>query len=141
MPLLMSEKPVAGINCAVVSNGTIEENGNSEYRLKINGGTYAKAEAKIEINLQNKILPSFNWYASAAIKQILTGSKFKTKGSFVNAPKYEFEIEGTKLYGTSFSGGLGCAYDINSNFNISLDLNIDAGLTSQFNGNIGASYR
>ncbi|GEM_PF-1614123 len=137
----VSIRPIVGANCAVVSNGDIEEDGNTEQRLKINKDTYSKAEARVGVGLQSRAVSPFNWYVSTAIKQILAGDKFTTKGSFINAPDYEFEIESTKLSGTSFSGGLGCAYDINSNINISLDLSVDAGAVSQFGGNIGASYK
>ena len=137
----VSIRPIVGANCAIVSNGDIEEDGNTEQRLKINKNTYSKAEARVGVGLQSRAVSPFNWYVSTAIKQILSGDKFTTKGSFMNVPDYEFEIESTKLSGTSFSGGLGCAYDINSNLNISLDLSVDAGAASQVGANIGASYK
>ncbi len=137
----VSIRPIVGANCAVVSNGDIEEDGDTEQRLKIAKDTYSKAEARIGVGLQSRAVSPFNWYVSTAIKQILAGDKFTTKSRFMNAQDYEFEIESTKVAGTSFSGGLGCAYDINSNLNISLDLSVDAGAVSQFGGNIGASYK
>ena len=137
----LSLKPLAGANCAVVSNGDIEEDGDTEQRLKINKGTYTRAEVRVGAGLQSISDSPFNWHVSAAIKHIISGNKFTTKSSFVNAPGYEFELESTEVAGTSFSGLFGCSYDINENINISLDINADAGAVSQFGGNIGASYK
>ncbi|MCR4663156.1 MAG: autotransporter outer membrane beta-barrel domain-containing protein [Endomicrobiaceae bacterium] len=137
----VSLKPLVGANCAVVSNGDIEEDGDAEQRLKIDKNSYTKADVRVGVGLQSRAVSHFNWYVSAAVKQIVVGDKFKTKGSFINAPGYDFEIESTKLAGTSFAGGLGCSYDINSSLNLSLDLNADSGSASGFGGNIGATYR
>ena len=134
-------KPLVGANCAIVSNGDIEEDGDTIQKLKIKKGTHSRAEARVGVGLQGVSDSPFNWHVSAAIKHIVSGSKFTTKSSFVEAPGYEFEIESTEVAGTSFSGLFGCSYDINSNINISLDLNADAGAVSQFGGNIGASYK
>ena len=134
-------KPLVGANCAVVSNGDIEEDGDTTQRLKIEKGTYSRAEARVGVGLQGISDSPFNWHVSAAIKHIVSGSKFTTKSSFVEAPEYKFEIESTEVSGTSFSGLFGCSYDINQNINVSLDVNADAGAVSQFGGNIGASYR
>ena len=137
----VSIRPIVGANCAIVSNGDIEEDGDTEQRLKIDKGTYSKAEIRVGVGLQSRAVSPFNWYVSTAIKQIVSGDKFTTKSRFMNAQDYEFELESTKVAGTSFSGGLGCGYDINSNLNISLDLSVDAGAASQVGANIGASYK
>ena len=137
----LSLKPLVGANCAIVSNGDIEEDGDSEQRLKINKDSYTRADVRVGIGLQSKAVSPFNWYVSAAVKHIVVGDQFTTKSSFINAPDYEFEIESTKLASTSFVGNLGCAYDINSSFNVSLDLNADTGSASGFGANIGATYR
>ena len=137
----LSLRPLVGANCAIVSNGDIEEDGDSEQRLKIEKDTYSKAEVRVGVGLQSKAVSPFNWYVSAAVKQILMGDQFKTKSYFVNAPEYEFEIESTKLASTSFVGNIGCSYDITSRFNVSLDLNADTGSASGFGANIGAAYR
>ncbi len=134
-------KPLVGANCAIVSNGDIEEDGDSIQRLKIKKDTHSRAEARVGAGLQSISDSPFNWHVSAAIKHIISGSKFTTKSSFIDAPGYEFEIESTEVAGTSFSGLFGCSYDINENINISLDINADAGAVSQFGGNIGASYK
>ena len=137
----LSLKPLIGANYAIVSNGDIEEDGDYEQKLKIDKDSYSKAEVRIGVGLQTKSLSPFNWYVSAAVKQILLGDQFTTKSYFAKVPKYEFEIESTKLASTSFVGNLGCSYDINSSFNVSLDLNADTGAASGFGANIGATYR
>ncbi len=137
----ISLKPLVGANCAIVSNDDIEEDGKTEQRLKIDKDSYTKAEVRVGVGLQSKAVSPFNWYVSAAVKQIVVGDKFTTKSSFINASDYEFELESTKLASTSFGGNLGCSYDINSKFNVSLDLNADTGSASGFGANIGASYK
>ena len=137
----LSLKPLVGANCAIVSNGDIEEDGDTEQRLKIHKDSYTRADVRVGVGLQSKAVSPFNWYVSAAVKHIVVGDQFTTKSSFINAPDYEFEIESTKLASTSFVGNLGCAYDISSSFNVSLDLNADTGSASGFGANIGATYR
>ena len=137
----LSLKPLVGANCAIVSNGDIEEDGDTEQKLKIDKNSYTKADVRVGVGLQSRAVSPFNWYVSAAVKQIVVGDKFTTKSYFVKASDYEFEIESTKLASTSFVGNLGCSYDINSSFNVSLDLNADTGSASGFGGNIGATYR
>ena len=137
----LSLKPLIGANCAIVSNGDIEEDGNTDQKLKINKNSYTKADVRLGVGLQSRAVSPFNWYISAVVKQIVVGDKFTTKSSFAKASEYEFEIESTKLASTSFAGNLGCAYDISSSFNVSLDLNADTGSASGFGANIGATYR
>ncbi|MBR3627414.1 MAG: autotransporter domain-containing protein [Elusimicrobia bacterium] len=137
----LSLKPLVGANCAIVSNGDIEEDGDTDQKLKIDKNSYTKADVRVGVGLQSRAVSPFNWYVLAAVKQIVTGDKFTTKSSFVKASDYEFEIESTKLASTSFVGNLGCSYDINSSFNVSLDLNADTGSASGFGANVGATYR
>lgn len=137
----LSLKPLIGADCAIVSNGDIEEDGDTEQKLKIEKNSYTKADVKVGVGLQSRAISPFNWYVLAAVKQIVVGDKFTTKSYFVNAPEYEFEIESTKLASTSFAGNIGCSYDISSRFNVSLDLSADTGAASQFGANIGATYK
>ena len=137
----LSLKPLVGANCAIVSNGDIKEDGDSEQRLQISKDSYSKTEIRAGVGLQSRAVSPFNWYISAIVKQIISGDKFTTKSCFMNAQDYDFEIESTKLASTSFAGNIGCSYDINSSFNVSLDLNADTGAISGFGANIGATYK
>lgn len=137
----ISLKPIVGANCAIVSNGDIEEDGDLEQKLKIKENTYTRAEAKVGVGLESRSISAFNWHLSAFAKQILVGEQFKAKVSSAYLQDYEFEIESTKLPVTSFAGTIGCSYDLNSAVRLSLDLNADTGSASMFGGNIGATYR
>ncbi len=138
----LSLKPLIGANCAVVSNGDIEEDGDAEQKLKIDADTYAKTEVRLGVGLQSNANSVFNWYISAVAKQIVDGDKFTMTGSFVKAPGYKFEIESTKLSSTVFSGNIGCKCVISPSLNLFLDLSSDMSSSSaMFGGNVGASYK
>lgn len=138
----LSLKPLVGANCAIVSNGDIEEEGDDEQKLKIDANTYSKAEVRLGVGLQSKANSIFNWYISALAKQIISGDSFTMKGSFANVPDYKFKIESTKLSNTVFSGNIGCNCAVSPSVNLFLDLSSDTSSSStMFGGNVGASYK
>jgi outer membrane autotransporter protein len=135
-------KPFVGLNFAIVSNDSFQENSVYEQNLKIDAKSYTKSEVRAGVGLANNIAPKFNWYVSAFVKQIVDGEKSTMTASFVNVQDEKFVIEGTELPKTSIYGNLGCSYDIGFNVNVFIDLssNMGSGLNSQ-TGTLGALYR
>jgi len=135
-------KPFVGLNFAIVSNDSFQENSVYEQNLKIDAKSYTKSEVRAGVGLANNTASKFNWHVSAFVKQIVDGEKSTMTASFVNVPDEKFVIEGTELPKTSIDGNLGCSYDIGFNVNVFIDLssNMGSGLNSQ-TGTVGALYR
>ncbi len=135
-------KPFVGLNFAIVSNDSFQENSIYEQNLKIDAKSYTKSEVRAGVGLANNTASKFNWHISAFVKQIVDGEKSTMTASFVNVPDEKFVIEGTELPKTSIYGNLGCSYDIGFNVNVFVDLssNMGSGLNSQM-GTVGALYR
>lgn len=135
-------KPFVGLNFAIVSNDSFQENSVYEQNLKIDAKSYTKSEVRAGVGVANNTASKFNWHVSAFVKQIVDGEKSAMTASFVNVPDEKFVIEGTELPKTSIYGNLGCSYDIGFNVNVFIDLssNMGSGLNSQ-TGTVGALYR
>ncbi|GAB1401365.1 autotransporter domain-containing protein [Elusimicrobiota bacterium] len=135
-------KPFVGLNFAIVSNDSFSESSIYEQNLKIDAKSYTRSEVRAGVGIGNPVESKFNWYFSAAVKQIVDGEKAVMTASFVNVPDEKFTIDGTELPKMTMSGNIGCSYDIGSNINLFIDLssNMGSDMTSQ-TGSIGALYR
>ncbi|MDR1696004.1 MAG: autotransporter domain-containing protein [Endomicrobium sp.] len=135
-------KPLVGINFAVAMNDAITEKGSAAYRLKIDASNFTKAEIRAGAGLQSNSGSKLNWYVNLVAKQLVGDAKGTMTASFAEMPGQKFEIEGTALAKTVFSGNVGCQYGLNNNISLFVDLSSDmASNASAFLGNIGASYR
>ncbi|MCL2144661.1 MAG: autotransporter domain-containing protein [Endomicrobia bacterium] len=135
-------KPLIGINCAIVSNDDFQEEGSSQQRLRIESGSFTKAEIKAGVGLESKSESRFNWRLNLLVKQIVSGDTNAMTAYFAEYPDVKFEIESTALAKTLFSGNAGCQYEINNNMNLFVDLSADtsSNLTAVM-GNLGLSYK
>lgn len=135
-------KPLMGLNCTVASNNDIVEDGNLEQKLKIDAGSYTKADFRIGLGLQSNNSSKFNWYVSAVAKQVVDGDKLTMTASFAEVPDEKFEIESTKLSDTVFSGNIGGVYSLTKDVDLFIDLSTDtSSSTNMLSGNVGASYK
>jgi autotransporter-associated beta strand protein len=135
-------KPLMGLNCTVASNNDIVEDGNLEQKLKIDAGSYTKADFRIGLGLQSNNSSKFNWYVSAVAKQVVDGDKLTMTASFAEVTDEKFEIESTKLSDTVFSGNIGGVYSLTKDVDLFIDLSTDtSSSTNMLSGNVGASYK
>lgn len=135
-------KPFVGVNFAVVSNDSFQENSVYEQNLKIDARSYTKSEIRAGFGITDGGQSKFKWYVSAVAKQIVDGAKTEMTASFVNAPDEKFNIEGTEISKTSMAGNVGLAYDVFTNINVFVDFSTNMGSDlNSYTGSIGAAYR
>ena len=138
---VLNLKPFVGILGNYTQIESFTETGADSLNLRVQSKNLASAQARLGVQLDGAVSKKFNWYVSAAAKQLLTDDYSKLHISLEQPGTLPMDIISAKLGRTYFSGQLGLNYALTNQW--SVFGNTEVGVNNRAvncYGNIGVTY-